>query len=89
MTYTKHTVKKGESLSVIAKKYGTTVAAIQSANKDKITNVNVIRVGWTLYIPVSEPSEKDYKAIGKQLETALRDIQNLSSVKSLLSKLKG
>lgn len=45
----RHTVRPGESLSVIAQRYGTTVAAIQSANG--IANPNVIRVGQVLSIP--------------------------------------
>ena len=42
-------VQKGDTLSAIAKKYGTTVQAIASANN--ITNVNLIRVGQKLTIP--------------------------------------
>ena len=43
-----YTVKKGDTLSAIAKKYGTTVKAIAAENK--ISNVNVIRVGQKLKI---------------------------------------
>ena len=44
-----HTVRAGENLTVIAIKYGTTVAAIASANN--ITNINNISVGQVLIIP--------------------------------------
>ena len=44
-----HTVKSGDSLYAIAVKYGTTVAAIASANN--IPNVNNISVGQVLKIP--------------------------------------
>ncbi len=44
-----HTVKSGDTLSAIAVKYGTTVAAIASANN--ITNINNIKVGQVLAIP--------------------------------------
>jgi LysM repeat protein len=44
-----HTVRPGENLTVIAIKYGTTVAAIASANN--ITNINNISVGQVLIIP--------------------------------------
>jgi lysozyme len=44
-----HTVKAGENLTVIAIKYGTTIAAIASANN--ITNINNISVGQVLIIP--------------------------------------
>lgn len=43
-----YTVKKGDTLSAIAKKYGTTVKAIAVDNN--ITNVNLIRVGQKLKI---------------------------------------
>lgn len=44
-----HTVKPGETLTSIAIKYGTTVAAIASFNN--ITNINNISVGQVLVIP--------------------------------------
>jgi LysM repeat protein len=43
-----YTVKKGDTLSAIAQRYGTTVKAIAAENK--ISNVNVIRVGQKLRI---------------------------------------
>ena len=42
------TVKKGESLSIIARRYGTTVTAIKKLNNLNSTNVHV---GQTIYIP--------------------------------------
>lgn len=44
-----YTVKSGDSLSAIAVKYATTVAAIASANN--IKNINNIKVGQVLVIP--------------------------------------
>lgn len=44
-----HAVKPGDTLTVIAIKYGTTVAAIASLNN--ITNINNISVGQLLFIP--------------------------------------
>lgn len=44
-----HTVKRGETLSSIAKKYGVTVNALAAANK--IANINVIQTGSVLTIP--------------------------------------
>ncbi len=44
-----YTVKSGDTLSAIAVKYGTTVAAIASANN--IPNINNIKVGQVLVIP--------------------------------------
>jgi membrane-bound lytic murein transglycosylase D len=44
-------VKSGETLGQIAKRYGTTVSALQAANH--IKNVNSLRVGTTLVVPTS------------------------------------
>lgn len=44
-----YTVKSGDTLTAIAIKFGTTVAAIASANN--ITNINNIKVGQVLVIP--------------------------------------
>jgi len=49
-TEQKYTVKKGDTLSSIAKKYGVTVDAIVKANN--IKNKNLIRVGSVFVIPV-------------------------------------
>lgn len=48
-----HTVVKGDTLSALAKKYGTTVANILEANKSKYPKItsNYIVVGWSLNIP--------------------------------------
>ncbi len=48
-TGTKHTVKRGDTLSSIARKYGVTVDAIVKANN--IKNKNIIRTGSVLVIP--------------------------------------
>ncbi|HET9591270.1 MAG TPA: GH25 family lysozyme [Anaerolineales bacterium] len=44
-----HTVRTGENLTLIAIRYGTTVAAIAAANN--ITNINNISVGQVLIVP--------------------------------------
>lgn len=49
-----HTVKKGESLWLISKRYygaGSKWRTIYNANKDKIKNPNRIYPGWVLVIP--------------------------------------
>lgn len=48
-TLLKYTVKKGDTLYGIAKKYGVTVQKIVSANK--LTNANIISIGQVLTIP--------------------------------------
>jgi len=44
-----HIVQAGDTLSAIARTYGTTVAELQRLNN--ITNVNMIRIGQTLRLP--------------------------------------
>ena len=79
MTYT---VKRGDTLSGIAAKFGVSVAAIAAANPDRIKNVNKITVGWVLTIP-GKQSKKNYSEIGKQVEKCLAEIAELPSVKKL------
>jgi len=50
--YIVYHIVKGDNLTRIANRYGTTVAKIQAANKNKIKNVNLIRAGDYIYIPV-------------------------------------
>lgn len=76
--YIVHTVLKGETLSKIAKRYNTTIEALQKANS--IKNVNLIQIGQKLNIP---NVSKDYEAIGKQFQRALNDVRNLPNVKKL------
>lgn len=49
-----HVVRWGETLTQIARRYGTTVWAIAQANG--IWNVNYIRAGQVLLIPISGPT---------------------------------
>ena len=51
LTYVYHRVRKGETLSSIAERYKTTVAAISKANH--IRNKQFIRIGQRLKIPLS------------------------------------
>ena len=77
-------VAAGDTLTEIASRYGTTVAALTSANK--IKNPDLIQIGQKLTIPVGT-TEKDYKKIGKQLEKCLSDVENLPSFKTLLDMM--
>lgn len=77
-------VRKGDTLSKIAEKYGTTVVNLAAINQ--IVNVNKISVGQILRLP-SGSSGKDYSSIGKQLEVCLNDIEKLDSVQKLVSML--
>lgn len=46
-----YTIKRGDTLGAIARKYGCTVAEILAANGDLIKNPNRIFTGWKLKIP--------------------------------------
>jgi LysM repeat protein len=48
-----HIVQRGETLSQIAKNYGTTVQAIQIANP-QISNPNLIYAGQTIFVPFGQ-----------------------------------
>lgn len=76
-----HTVKTGDSLWGIAKKYlgdGNRFKEIQRANGLKDT---LITPGMVLKIPSESVSK--YEEIGKAFEKAIRDVDNLPSVKKL------
>ncbi|MCH4034760.1 MAG: LysM peptidoglycan-binding domain-containing protein [Lachnospiraceae bacterium] len=45
-----YTVQRGDTLSAIARKYGTTVTAIQKLNSSLIRNVNRIQAGWKIRV---------------------------------------
>lgn len=47
---TTYTVQRGDTLTSIAKKYGTTVNAIVALNPDKIKNPNYICTGWVIVV---------------------------------------
>ncbi|MEZ4706626.1 MAG: LysM peptidoglycan-binding domain-containing protein [Caldilineaceae bacterium] len=56
-----HSVQYGESLSIIAARYGVSAQALANANG--IYNVNMIRVGQVLVIPgVAQPRQSTYSA---------------------------
>jgi LysM repeat protein len=44
-----HIVQKGETLSLIAQRYGVTVAAVKASNG--LSNANLIQIGQSLVIP--------------------------------------
>jgi LysM repeat protein len=80
---TKYTVKPGDTLWGIAKKYlgdGNKYKEILKANGLKDT---VIRSGMVLNIPSGVNNSTSYEDIGKAFEKALNDVDNLQSVKNL------
>ncbi len=53
-------IHSGDTLGAIARRYHTSVSAIQAANADKITNVNMIYAGDSIVVPgASGNSESD------------------------------
>ena len=52
--YIIYTVVKHDTLSKIAKKFGTTWKKIYALNRDIIKDPNKIQIGWKLMIPVEE-----------------------------------
>lgn len=52
-TTTEYTVKSGDSLSKIGKEYGVSWQDIFEANKDIISNPDLIQPGWKLKIPTA------------------------------------
>lgn len=76
----KYMVKKGDTLSAIAKAYGTTVSKLAKVNA--IKDVNNIRVGQLLTLP-----DDSSEAIGKQFIRCLSDVENLDSYKKLISMM--
>ncbi len=61
--WTRHKIKSGESLSVIARRYKTTVAVIKEANK---LGSNNIRAGRYLLIPNAAGKQRDYRLSSNQ-----------------------
>ena len=57
-------VEKGDTLSAIAKRMGTSVKALMEANKG-IKNANMIRIGQTIKIPKTNVSKSPYKGTKK------------------------
>ncbi|MEC2046636.1 GH25 family lysozyme [Bacillus licheniformis] len=87
-----YTVKKGDALSVIAKKYNTTVKALQSLNN--IKDPNKIYVGQKLKISSSASTVSNKKqyytiksgdtlsGISKRFNTSIKTLQNWNGIKN-------
>lgn len=60
-TYESYTVQKGDTVAAIAKRFGTTVAAI--AVTTGLADPNKIKVGQVLSIPVQGPLDDDLSEV--------------------------
>jgi murein DD-endopeptidase MepM/ murein hydrolase activator NlpD len=69
-TYESYTVKKGDTLAAIAKRYGTTVTAI--AVTSGIADPNKIKVGQVLSIPVAPGSDASDLELSEVIVNAKR-----------------
>lgn len=76
-----HIVKRGDTLSGIAARYGVTVAQIAAVNT--IQNVNMIFEGQALVIPEVGTLFHDNAAIGEQLIKTLDAIEALPEFKEM------
>lgn len=92
-----YTVKKGDTLSTIAKAHKTTVHVLMSINKN-ISNANVIRVGQVINLPARatveqenanpKPTEKDPAAIGQAFNACIAAVEKLPEFIALENLLK-
>ncbi|MBS4175420.1 GH25 family lysozyme [Bacillus sp. FJAT-49736] len=88
---TKYTIKKGDTLSGVAKRFHTTVSTLKSVNK--IKNVNFIRSGQKIIIPSKSTAAKKTKYhkivkgdtlwdIAKTNKTTVKKLKSLNNLKS-------
>lgn len=77
-----HRIKKGETLSSIAKQYNTTVSEIMRINSAVIQDADKIQAGWDIKIPPS--SGESFQQV---INNVLKDIENLPSFKKLMEML--
>ena len=77
--YTSYTVKKGDTLSTIAKKYNTTVEAIMQANPS-IKDPNKIYVGQSILIPVPTQQTSTSATSGEKVYHTVQRGETLSGI---------
>jgi membrane-bound lytic murein transglycosylase D len=65
--WVRHKVRKGETLSHIARRYNTTVSVLRNTNVLKSSN---IRIGQHLLVPVAAQDASRYAALAKHLQPA-------------------
>lgn len=87
-----YTVKKGDTLWDIAENElgdGFRYKEIKTLNNLK---TDTIKIGQVLKLPteiIVHPSHNHYERLGRAFETAIQDISELPSVKTLLKELEG
>ena len=86
--YITYKIKKGDTLSEIAKKYGTTVSTLASINN--IKDVNKIYAGVTIKIPTTNSLYIEYtikkgdtlSEIAKKYGTTVKKLQSINGIKN-------
>ncbi|WP_456443845.1 LysM peptidoglycan-binding domain-containing protein [Caldithrix abyssi] len=79
-SWVRHRVKPGEALSLIARKYRTSVSVIKSINK---LRSNLIRAGQYLLIPVPQNKAHYYASIAKTKKRSTRKTRTLSKANAI------
>ena len=81
-----HRVRKGETLSTIARKYGASVTSIMRANK--LRSSRYIKVGWRLKIPVRKKYVSNQKATPSRVyaKKSTETVANLSTRRYTVQK---
>lgn len=83
-----HTVKPGDNLTKIAKKYGTSVSALVSYNR--IKNPSLILDGQKIKIPETAPAKKEpseIRDLSELVQKVVEDVENLESFRELVRRL--
>lgn len=81
----KHRIRKGQTLSSIASRYGTTVSALIAANN--ITNKNRLHVGQTIRIPTDKYyAPPKYKATAKSSEKIIYVVKRGDTLQKIANR---
>ena len=72
ISWARHKVKQGDSLSLIAQKYKTTIGQIKSVNE---LSMDIIRIGDYLIVPLAQQAESYYSLSENQREKSRLNIQ--------------
>ena len=72
ISWARHKVKQGDSLSLIAQKYKTTIGQIKSVNE---LSTDIIRIGDYLIVPLAQHAESYYSLSENQREKSRLNIQ--------------
>ena len=72
--FTEYTVKRGDTLSGIAARSGTTVKALMAENKKIIKKANKIFAGQVIYVPATAPAIEKPNTVGRTYLVTVYDV---------------